>query len=349
MKIGVVLIPFILISYSVYAQEESFQDTTYVQTFTGDLDLTTRIYSSVKYSRLKIKDNELGLNLDYRTNVNYIIGFGVNYKQFALNIGLNFPFVNNDQDIRGETKYLDAQGHYYYEKSVVDLWLSRYKGYFLQNRYDVTDQSKIDSSYPLRPDMVNTNFGISAMHVFNAKKYSFRAAYAHDEWQKKSAGSLLLGSDVNVVLSKADSSHVPGNIVDTDFFDGYKLNRLVVLNLSVNGGYAHTFVIKKHLFVALSLVGSYGVRQVGLESEDPNQADRDSFKFNASVHAKAAIGYNSETFFIGFTGINSWIYNKTPVPGTRITQIPGNIRFHIVKRFKMNKPIYLPIVNKRPD
>jgi len=347
MKFAVLLALLLILCCLGFAQNKGGIDSTYVSTFTGPIDLTGRLYSSVKYSRFWVSDRNINERLRYRTNTNFILGVGINYRRLAFNLGLNFPFINDDDALRGETKYLDFQGHYYKPNYTLDLWLSRYKGYFLFNSAAVTTQSSLDKSFLIRPDMVNTNFGISVMHVFNSKRYSFRAAFAHDEWQKKSAGSFLLGSDINVVAIKGDSSFVPKTINDPDFFDQYQLDRVLIYNLSMNAGYAYTLVLKKHFFIAVSVSGSIGISHTTLESDLVSQQETNGITHNFNLNVKAAIGYNSAKYFVGFTGVNSWLFNKTTIPGGVITQIPGNVRLHFVKRITLSKPIKLPLMKNR--
>lgn len=326
------------------------QDTAYIETFTSPLDLTARYYNSVKYSRYAIRDNRYKGRLQYRSNENLILGVGVSYRKATLNLGLNFPFVNSwDQDKKGETRYLDAQFHYYLDHYVFDAWLSTYKGYFLANPHSLTTQPLDDESYPIRPQIWNTNLSFSLMRVLNSKKFSFRSTFAQDEWQKKSAGSFLIGAEYNMVFNSADSSFIPSNMKNPDFFSGYDFKKNAVFNVGLNGGYGHTFVIARHFFISLIGTVSVGGSYTTMTAASDDLEDLEGLSWNVNYSSKVGMGYNSKTFYIGIATVQAFMTNHTPVDYGKITSNPGNVRINIVKRFVLNKPIDLPILNKILD
>lgn len=328
-------------------KHEHKQDTNYIASYTSELDLTTRFYNSVKFSRYVLRDSRYKDQLRYASNENLIIGVGVSYKKATFNLGLNFPFVNSwDEKDKGKTKYLDAQIHYYLDKFVFDAWLSTYKGYYLTNPHETTIQDLADNSFPIRPEIRNTNFSFNLVRILNSEKFSFRAAYAQDEWQKKSAGSFLVGVEYNMMFSRGDSSFIPSNTKEADFYDGYRLKKSAIVNLGISGGYGHTFVVAKHFY--LSMVGTVAVGGsfTALQSEDETQEDVDGLTFNINFSTKLGFGYNSETFQLGLSTVQAFMTNHTPLDHSLITENPGNIRINLIKRFVLNKPIRLPILNK---
>ncbi|WP_422362141.1 DUF4421 family protein [Reichenbachiella sp.] len=329
---------------------EHKQDTNYIASYTSELDLTTRFYNSVKFSRYVLRDSRYEERLRYASNENLIIGVGVSYRRATFNLGLNFPFVNSwDEKDKGKTKYLDAQIHYYLDKFVFDAWLSTYKGYYLTNPHETTTQDEMDSSFPIRPEIRNTNFSFNLVRIFNSEKFSFRSAFAQDEWQKKSAGSFLLGMEYNMMFSKGDSSFIPFNTKETDFFDGYEINKNAIVNLGVSGGYGHTFVVAQHFYFSIVATVAFGGSFTALESYDDTQEDIDGLTFNVNYSTKVGLGYNSETFQVGLATVQTFMTNHTPLDHSKITENPGNVRINLIKRFVLNKPIRLPILNKILD
>ncbi len=339
----------------LYAQDNSKtlkhkQDSNYIASYTSELDLTTRFFNSIKFSRYVLRDSRYKERLRYASNENLIIGVGVSYKRLTFNLGLNFPFVNSrDVEDKGKTKYLDAQIHYYLDNYVFDAWLSTYKGYFLTNPHETTNQDMADHSFPIRPDMINTNFSFNLVRVLNSEKFSFRAAFAQDEWQKKSAGSFLVGAECNMMFSKGDSSFVPSNVRESDFFDGYKIRKNTILNLGVSGGYGHTFVLAKHFYLSIVATAAFGGSYTSLKSHDDSQEDVHGLTFNVNYSTKVGLGYNSETFQIGLATVQTFMTNHTSLAHSKITENPGNVRINLIKRFVLKKPIRLPILNKLLD
>lgn len=350
------LIAYMLLGSAVLAQSgstdgyEHIQDTSYIASYTSDLDLTTRFYNSVKFSRYVLRDTRFEERLRYASNENLIIGVGVSYKRATFNLGLNFPFVNSwDQKDKGKTKYLDAQIHYYLDKVVFDAWLSTYRGYYLTNPHETTTQPQDDSSYPIRPHVRNTNFSFNLIRILNPEKFSFRAAFAQDEWQKKSAGSFLVGLEYNMMFTRADSSLIPSNVLEPDFFDGYQMKKCAIVNLGISGGYGHTFVVARHFYFSIVATMALGGSYTSMVSDLDTQKDIDQLSFNVNYSTKVGLGYNSRTFQIGLATVQTFMTNHTPLDHSKITENPGNVRINLIKRFVLNKPISLPILNKILD
>ena len=125
-------------------------DTTYYKSYTEML--STRLYSSVKYTNFQVYNLDKFKGLRYNTNRQIILGFGANYSIFGLNIGLNFPFNSYDEDKYGESNYLDLQSHVYTRKFTIDLYLQWYTGYYVANPVKVIEGWPSNDTFPKRPD-----------------------------------------------------------------------------------------------------------------------------------------------------------------------------------------------------
>jgi hypothetical protein len=104
-------------------------DTSYVRDLSRDL--TTRLYFSRKYAGYGVRDYRQRQELLYRPNSRLNVGIGFNYAFAGVNIAVNLPGANNDDDRYGPTRFLDAQSHLYLPRFAVDLYLQRYEGYYL--------------------------------------------------------------------------------------------------------------------------------------------------------------------------------------------------------------------------
>ncbi|BDD06468.1 DUF4421 domain-containing protein [Aureibacter tunicatorum] len=319
---------------------ESPVDTTYIIDYTDRI--TARLYSSIKFTNVYVVDNSLDETLHYKPNDNLNLGFGANYKFIGLNIGLNFPFINNrDHDKYGNTKYLDLQSHLYMRKHVIDFIGQFYRGYYLENSDHAIKNFPKDKYY-IRPDIKTTSLGLVYNYVFNHKKYSYRAAFLQNEWQKKSAGSFLLGGNVYNVVTKADSSIVPSNINYVNFIDSVNFNQSYQFGLGVNGGYAHTFVIKSKLFFAISATIGVGFGGVRLHQE--TEASREDIDVTFTAQLRGGFGYNSEKYYVGVSYVNLLSQNQLGIPEAWLGFSTGNFRVNLVRRFTLNKPITLESV-----
>lgn len=306
-------------------------DDKYIEDHTEDL--TVRLYGSRKYTYYDMVDGRLKEEVLYRPNSTNNLGVGVNYKFLGLNLGFNFPFVNNDNARYGKTKYLDLQSHVYLRKLVIDFYGQYYKGYYLANRR--INPTPVD----LRPDMYNKDIGLNVQYIFNSKRFSYRAAYLQNEYQKKSAGSFMIGGEFFAWQMRGDSVLVPQNLGVNGFFDDETFNKTSSLSIAANAGYAHTFVIEKHFFITLSLTGSAGVNQTTFRYPDTRRPQRAiGWQLNNTI--RFSVGYNSSRYFAGIHYVDITTRSESPV--NRAYQIfgAGNFRFSLVRRFALKKPLF---------
>jgi hypothetical protein len=309
-------------------------DTSYVRDYTRDL--TARLYFSRKYAGYGVRDYRQNQELLYRPNHRLNFGVGLNYYFLGLNLGVNMPFVNNDDDRYGQTRYLDAQSHIYLSKFTVDLYLQYYKGHYLSKPQDWIENWQPGSPFPKRGDLRTISTGISVHYIFNHRRFSYRAAYLQNEWQKKSAGTFLAGSEFYRVHMQADSSVTAPARGLAPFFGGVQFSQSVVYSFGANAGYAYTFVYKSNFFLSLALVGGVGLGSSRLMEPGAEDLVKTTLHFNTT--ARAAIGYNSPRYYAGFSVVNLALRSQTPVGRSAISFDTGNFRLNFCRRFKVKPP-----------
>ena len=313
-------------------------DTNYYVIYTEEL--TTRLYTSTKYSSIRLINPQQRENLLYTPNNNIILGFGATYSIFTLNIGLNFPFVNEaDKDIYGESVYLDLQTHIYTTKVTLDLYAQLYKGKYLRNSSGIFEDWPHQDTFYIRPDITTHNLGFNAQYIFNYRKFSYRAAYLQNSWQKKSAGSWVVGTNVFYITHTGDSLIIPTNIDPPNMFNDLNFKRKDALNIGVSGGYYYNLVMAKNLFFSIGLAGGPGLGYTWLNKNEnlPTKYSGVNMSFNAVV--RASLGYNSRRLFIGTFFLNQFLLNKLPGEHVWSNSSTGNFRIIIAYRFKLKKPI----------
>jgi len=335
---------FILFLLSAHCYSQSIlkklageTDTNYVESYLDHL--TSRVYASIKSAGVSIGDNRIEEQIVYHPNEPLILGVGANYGILGLNIGFNFPFVNNDDHKYGETDYLDLQTHIYLRKLTLDLYMQYYKGYHQTDPNDwYTDWPTIDT-LPKRPDLQSISLGLNGQYIFNDKKFSLRAPFLQNEWQKKSAGSFLVGGNIFFADIQGDSSLIPSTGGDTAFFDGLHFSQYRIINGGPIAGYAHTFVVKQHFFLTLMLVGGLSGGGSWAYTSTKDEADRSGFTVAGNLTGRIALGYNSKRFFVGVSYLGILIRNQSPVPETWLGYNTGMFRFNVVYRFRLKKDL----------
>jgi Domain of unknown function (DUF4421) len=116
------------IFHTMAQQYEIDHDTTYYKSYRSVL--TARLYLSRKYNVLSFNPPAPATSFKYRATTSLNLGIGATYHVFTLNIGIGITKFNPNNE-KGNTKYLDLQGHFYARKWNVDILGEFYKGYYL--------------------------------------------------------------------------------------------------------------------------------------------------------------------------------------------------------------------------
>lgn len=306
-------------------------DTLYVRDYSHIL--TTRLYASTKYNKLRLGGFRRESPLIYRPNNKINFGVGASYRSLTLNIGVGIPGINKDQDKRGTTRYLDAQANIHTKRWATNLFLQRFSGYYISTHTTEELGWQQETGYPTRPDLTQFNLGASTVHIFNNGRFSYRAAFNQDAWQRRSQGSFLAGGYITYFHLKADSSIVPARLAG-QFENGLHLRRGGFLDLGPSAGYAYTLVIHEHIFLTASVVVGGGLSlQRATTSE---QVGREKLKTVAGLgwhgQYRAGAGYNSARYYAGFS-FNQENIGYLIDERSNFYWSVGNIRLNFVKRF----------------
>lgn len=307
----------------VQAQDaELHYDSNYVTSYAKMI--TARAYFSQKYTLFTVKAPRSTRSLAYFPNTTLNFGIGATYNSFTLNLAYGFGFLNPG-DEKGKTKYLDLQSHIYGTRWRFDFFGQLYKGYYLTPK---GFEAATPVSYYLRPDLRVRDFGLSGYYIFNNRKFSYRAAFVQNEWQKKSAGSFLAGGGIGYGQVLADSGFVPSRLA-ANYRQG-QVSRVRHLEFGPGVGYAYSLVLGRHWFATASATVSLNL-SFNKETEPANTFQTVSVTPNSLL--RAGIGYNSAVWNVNF----SWVTNRTNIRGNygswEYYINTGNYRFNIVKRF----------------
>jgi len=304
-------------------------DSNYIKVFPEQL--TSRIYLSRKFTDLQIEEQRDNRTLSYQPNSSVNLGVGATYNGFTLNLAYGFAFLNQGEE-KGETNYLDLQSNIYGRKYAIDVFAQFYQGLYLNNTSSFN--ASFQAPYYLRPDMRVNMLGGSYFNVFNYRRFSYAATFIQNEYQKKSAGSFLLGGKVNLFNAIGDSSLVPNWPVDTIFQSFAGAVNMGGFQFGPGFGYAHTFVYNEHWFLTFSLklnlmLGPvvYEIEGVGITQE---------WQLNSGVDFRFAFGYNSDKTYWGVSLIQDQSTIKSSDESIFANFGVGNARINYVKRFQLN-------------
>ena len=265
--------------------------------------ITVRYLFSKKYTALSLNAANGGTDLRYRPNSKFTMGIGATYHVLSINLVYGFGFLNPESG-KGKTKYLDLQSHLYLNKWTIDFYGQFYKGYYL---YPKGLNSTSPDSYYQRPDININLYGITLYRVLNYKKFSLRTAFLQNEWQKKSAGTFLLGGKMNYGIMKADSSFVPHSV--ENLYPKAGINNVHFFCFGPGAGYAYSLVVPQHFFITGSVTANLNF---GYSTEKSNFASNGKVYVNPVSIFRFVTGYNSNTWNVSI----NWISNMLPVSGS---------------------------------
>jgi hypothetical protein len=271
------------------------------------------------------------------------MGINGSYKALSLSFGTGFGFLNPNKEEKGKTRSFDFQSHIYTRDWVTDIYAQFYKGYYLSIGGPA---GTADNNYYKRPDIKVNLLGTSIYRLLNGERFSYRAGFLQNEWQKKSAGSVLLGAEIYYGTMKGDSALVPSHI--SSYYPQQGIHRVRLLELGPGAGYAYTAVWEENLFLTGSATINADISMVK-ESSAAGAAHRTSISPNATLRAVA--GYNSEEW----AATISWLHNATNAKGKSSNYQygikTGEFKITLAKRFTPGtklKKMLDPILERMP-
>jgi len=287
------------------------------------------LYAKEKYNSFSISDPLSKRELDYTPNKQLNMGLGFHYKWMGIGIALKFGFVNNDDDIYGDTKRIDLQTNIYMNKAVFDFYFQYYKSFYIENPKDAFSGWTGGNKPYVRPDIRSLTMGLSGLYVFNHKHFSYKAAFVQTAIQKKNAGSFMLGGSAFLQGIAGDSSLLPAS---SDFNKLPQLKAHSGFYFGIIVAYAYSFSIKKHFYISLSLSSTMETGKVANEFET-NLASSTWVPI-IHIQPRVSVGYNRPKWYMGFSFVrDSYFEGKKEENDLEFAFNSGNFRLYAGMRF----------------
>ncbi len=328
---------FVIIRFGSFAQDPDLNisppekvkyDTSRIVDLSNKLALYFNIAGKVNSIDIQSMTSEKQLQLV--PNGNTSIGLGVDYKWIGVGVSFSPAFMNKDDEIYGKTERFDMQVNYYRNSFGIDAYVKYYKGFYLENPDDFIDWP--NPEFPLLQGMETYAAGISGYYVFNNKKFSYKAAFPRTMWQKKSAGSFILGAyfsrNVCIAPDGVMPPELPDSLAESFDIDGFS-NTIA----GIAFGYTYTWVIKKRFFTNISVVPGLGYArpEISTSFEDKKFSPIAS----ASITSRVSLGYEGKHLYYGFNVVS--IIDNFTYENIDVSTTTGNLRFFIGNRFDVSK------------
>lgn len=306
----------------VYKQDH---DTTYYKSYKGSL--IGRVYLSRKYAIMKLAPPGSLPDMSYHVNTTLSLGLGITYRSLSFSYSRGLNFLKSD-DKKGRTSFTDLQLRLYKRKWVIDAVAGFNKGYYLTPEGLGSSDGQ---SYYKRPDVGVQMVGLGVYRVLNDKRFTYGASLSQNAWQKKSAGSFLIGAEAFYVASNADSSFVP-NVADT-IYNQQNIHKLHLFGIGPDIGYAYALVIHKNYF----LMGSFNTGLNFSYSQEIGSSNGSKIGVWANYIFRLGAGYNNNKWNAGISWLGSHITTEGQASQYKYMFTTGGYRIVYARRFAVNR------------
>jgi len=289
------LFPLVLFAQAVdkdKSKEIQF-DTNYIKSFRHDI--TLKFFGNFKsndFTQVEGKNK----TLDYTINNPFKIGFGISYKWLNILATVITPFPVDEYQ-KGKTRHFDLRFNMYGRSTVTDVWFQFYNGYYLANSNNILLNFNNPSAYYIRPDIKVASLGGVLYFNRNKTQFSYKASFSQTDRQLKSAGAPIFGVNWSAFGINGDSALLPSMVI-TKFSAEHRVQSMSAFTFGAGGGYAYTYVFKKHWFASLS-VNLFLVAQTYRYTLQGNPAPRVQAGVNFNFLSRGAFGYNDDKNYYG--------------------------------------------------
>lgn len=294
---------------------ESFPDKFYIKP----------IYT-IRNLKMDISSRNNNIGVTYKPNGNTYFGLGIYIFNLGIETSFKLPKSGENLNIYGETEIFDIQSNIYAEKWGADIAIQQYEGFYLSNPREHNKNWDSDGPYPQRPDLSINQVLLHAFYLVNHERFSYRSAYNIADRQRKSGGSLLVGVNFQNQQIIADTSLIPGESQAMFRIEDFEHSRLS--SLGALGGYTHSF-IKNYFYVNLSLAGGPALLWSKYREDE---LERSKTQIAPVLNMRAALGYNTPTWFGGLTVVSQ--QSNLLTEHLDIDVETGNIKIFFGYRFK---------------
>ncbi len=263
---------------------------------------------------------------DYSTVLPVAFGLALDYKWLSLEYSLALPL--NQQPSWQRSFRTGITGKKIWAKT---FW-QEYRG-LANNAIDSLRNPNISN---FRQDIYAQMFYFRVMYAFNKNTYSHLASLFQVDRQKKSAGTWALGLSYTKNFIQADSALVQyeQNPAQKSPLDVVRVGSGLV---SLQGGYAHTFVFKEKWFIHFSLFPAISMQRNHVKYAD-GTTRRFNLVFGFNNEFQTTLGYNDDNFFAGIKVQNlSFIDNldENSFYDYGLTQFRLFVGFRLPKKYRL--------------
>jgi hypothetical protein len=234
--------------------------------------------------------------LKYRANLNPIMGIGVAYKWFALNVNFKLPgYIRNTSDY-GRTNYLDLSLKFGVKSWFFNIDLHAYRGFGIKNANLISNQIAVSDRNVFLNDQLNSfSFGING-YRFHKKTFKIKPAIGIVGRYHGKASSFYIKYTVNLHGIDAANKLLPHTYFENNKAI-HRSNNISAFDFGAVPGWAHINNINGWQYGVLAGLG--GVIQTKAFSFEGT--NRGFLGLAPRLDLKLQAGYNVDNWFLMLT------------------------------------------------
>ncbi len=268
-------------------------------------------------------------------DANAVTGISIDFDKISFCFGIKSTPPTDDIALKkGKTKYTSLGLSFSFYRFRFESAYRKYSGF-----YDVKspayDSLGFDTTgiYYQNPSMGVRSMRVKTLFIVNKRKFSYSSAYFNTQRQLKTAGSLLLISNLYDYSFTSDTSLIPP--AAREFYGSYgMMNSFRVQGISIGPGYSFNLVLFKTLYLNMTLTSGFDFQHRNIQTYDNSYSSK-KWKVGAAGDFRTAIGLNGKRMFVSLTYRVD--YNSYLNTGMRIEPRYHSVDFNFGYRFRMRQ------------
>jgi hypothetical protein len=267
-------------------------------------------------------------------DANVVTGVAIDFDKISFSFGLRSAPPSDDViRKKGKTKYTSLGLSFSFYRFRFECSYRRYNGFYDNQSPLYMPGYDTAGVFYQNPSMDVRSMRVKSLFIFNKRRFSYSAAYFNTQRQLKSAGSLLIVSNLYDYWFSADTSLIPP--VSRPFYDQYRfMNSYRVQGFSVGPGYSFNLVFFKTFYINATLTSGFDFQHRKITTSD-NSYELSKWKVGAAADFRVALGLNGKRLFSSITYRVD--YNSYVNTGMHIEPRYHSFDFNIGYRFRMKR------------
>ncbi len=316
------LLSVLLISSSSFAAINELADYNLTLKFLTESPGYTLAFDNASRSKsVSLQPNIVG-NVGFAFSFKDVLGYGVGFSLTTRGI------QNEGEKYRkGSSDYTDFRFILPFNKFLVSLHHSNYKGFYVDNSQDIDPTINSSTSLIQLPNLTLASTGASIIYVHKPDSYSIEGALDQTVRQEVSGGSWLFGASFsNMIFDNSGAAIIPAQ-VQGQYGEDSTITYGRFLNFNLSVGYGYTYCFTPTAFISAAAwagagwhFGSYR----DLSSEKKGQDSSSKFTILVTTGSNGDrllyglnIGGDTDTFETNSLSISAGLWFVRAYVGTR--------------------------------